>query len=132
MSVPTIIMAFSVSFCSVAAAFGFVNLRRYRRFSSDTYSERLDSSEVPLISVCIPARNEESNIEACVRSALVNRGVNIEVLIYDDDSTDGTPQILSDLTAQDGRVRRVDTEALPIDWNGKQWGCERMGHASRG
>ena len=132
MSVPTIIMAFSVSFCSVAAAFGFVNLRRYRRFSSDTHSERLDSSEVPLISVCIPARNEESNIEACVRSALVNRGVNIEVLIYDDDSTDGTPQILSDLTARDGRVRRVDTEALPIDWNGKQWGCERMGQASKG
>lgn len=131
MSVPTIIMAVSLACCAAAAALGFINLRRYRRFSVNDRSESFDSSEAPHISVCIPARNEEANIEACVRSVLANRGVHIEVLVYDDDSTDGTPRILAGMIAQDGRVRRVDTQTLPLDWNGKQWGCERMGQASK-
>lgn len=128
----TILMACSVGCCAAAAALGLVNLRRYRRFVCNEIGEQNDSSEMPHISVCIPARNEEANIEACVRSVLANRGVKIEVLIYDDDSSDATPRILSALTAQDGRVRRVDTQDLPPDWNGKQWGCERMGQASTG
>ncbi|MDA1262486.1 MAG: glycosyltransferase family A protein, partial [Planctomycetota bacterium] len=128
----TILMACSVGCCAAAAALGLVNLRRYRRFGCNEIGEHSESSEIPHISVCIPARNEESNIEACVRSVLANRGVNIEVLVYDDDSSDGTPRILSALTSQDGRVRRVDTQDLPLDWNGKQWGCERMGQASKG
>ena len=131
-SPPAIVMAVSLACCAVAAALGFVNLRRYRRFNLNERSDSFDSNEVPHISVCIPARNEELNIEACVRSVLANRGVNVEVLVYDDDSTDGTPRILAAITAQDGRVRRVDTQTLPMDWNGKQWGCERMGQASQG
>ncbi|MCX5665397.1 MAG: glycosyltransferase family 2 protein [Planctomycetota bacterium] len=131
-SAPAIVMAVSLACCAVAAALGFVNLRRYRRFNLNERSDHFDSNEVPHISVCIPARNEELNIEACVRSVLANRGVNVEVLVYDDDSTDGTPRILAAISAQDGRVRCVDTQTLPMDWNGKQWGCERMGQASQG
>ncbi|MFM1883484.1 MAG: hypothetical protein RJA05_1893 [Planctomycetota bacterium] len=106
------------------------NLRLYTRtVRGDRPAAR---TAVPMVSVCIPARNEEANIEACVRSVLANVDVAVEVLVYDDQSTDATPAILARLVAEDARVRVVPTQPLPQGWNGKQWGCERMGQAAHG
>lgn len=106
------------------------NLRLYTRtVRGDRPAAR---TAVPMVSVCIPARNEEANIEACVRSVLANVDVAVEVLVYDDQSTDATPAILARLVAEDASVRVVPTQPLPQGWNGKQWGCERMGQAAHG
>src|SRR5574341_2126481 len=51
-------------------------------------------SRAPLISVCIPARNEERNIRACVEAMLAQDYPNLEVIVLDDCSTDATPEIL--------------------------------------
>ena len=82
------------------------------------------------VDVCIPARNEAANIEACVQSVLGSEQLPVRACVYDDQSTDATPEILSRLAAADARLIRVPTEPLPDGWNGKQWGCERMGRAS--
>jgi hypothetical protein len=84
------------------------------------------------VSVCIPARNEAGNIAACVRSALACGASEVEVCVYDDHSTDGTGEIVRKLAADDPRVRIVPTLPLPEGWNGKMWGCDRMGRAARG
>ena len=47
----------------------------------------------PLVSVLIPARNEENNIQRCVNSLLEQSYSNIEVIILDDDSSDNTYSI---------------------------------------
>ena len=82
------------------------------------------------VDVCVPARNEAANIEACVQSVLGSEQLPVRACVYDDQSTDATPEILSRLAAADARLIRVPTEPLPDGWNGKQWGCERMGRAS--
>lgn len=82
------------------------------------------------VDVCIPARDESANIEACVRGVLGSRGVPVRALVYDDQSSDDTGEIVSRLAAADARVVRVETQPLERGWNGKQWGCERMGRAS--
>ena len=84
------------------------------------------------VTVCVPARNEAANIEACVRAALACGGPEVEVCVYDDQSTDGTGDILRRLASDDPRVRIVPTAPLPEGWNGKMWGCDRMGRAARG
>ena len=86
----------------------------------------------PLVSVCVPARNEEANIEACVRCVLASGYGPVEVLVYDDQSTDATPRILAAMETQDARVRRIATTPLPEGWNGKQHACHRMAAAARG
>jgi hypothetical protein len=86
----------------------------------------------PLISVCIPARNEAANLEPCVRAILTSTAAKLEVLVYDDQSTDETPRILARLCEADRRVRRIDTVSLPEGWNGKQHACWRMAAAARG
>ena len=86
----------------------------------------------PLVSVCIPARDEEANIEACVLAVLSSDWPALEVLVYDDQSTDATPRIIERLIEQDPRVRRAPTSALPPVWVGKQWACQQLGRAARG
>ncbi len=48
----------------------------------------------PLVSVLVPARNEELNIERCVRSLLRQDYAPFEILVLDDGSTDATPELL--------------------------------------
>ncbi|MFY7894867.1 MAG: glycosyltransferase, partial [Phycisphaerales bacterium] len=98
------------------------------------YRKPIDDGRVisDLVSVCIPARNEEANIEACVRGILASTHSNVEVLVYDDQSTDRTPAILAKLAAEDSRVRIVPTKTLPDGWNGKQHACWRMAQDAQG
>src|SRR5512139_869737 len=54
-------------------------------------------ADAPLISVCIPARNEERNIRACVEAVLAQDYPNFEVIVLEDRSTDATQEILRSL-----------------------------------
>lgn len=59
----------------------------------------------PLISVIVPARNEERNIRACVEGLLAQTYPNLEILVVDDRSTDATPRILAELQSRAGAVQ---------------------------
>ena len=59
-------------------------------------------AESPLISVCIPARDEERNIRACVEAVLAQDYPNFEVIVLEDRSTDSTAAILAKVS----RLRR--------------------------
>lgn len=88
--------------------------------------------ELGMVSILIPARNEELNIEAAVRSALGSRGVRFEILILDDQSTDRTREIVDALSRSDPRVRVLRGRALPIGWCGKQHACWCLAQAAVG
>jgi glycosyltransferase involved in cell wall biosynthesis len=129
------VLVFSLAACLVTLAMTILNLRRFRPAPDGPAplgTAPPGPADAPLVSVCIPARNEEANIEACVRSLLGGDWPNLEVLVYDDQSTDATPRILSALAREDARVRVVPTVPLPAGWNGKQHACDRMGRAAAG
>ncbi len=75
------------------------------------------------IVVCIPARNEEDGIAACVTSVLRSDGIPINVLVVDDHSSDNTAATVLSLAELDNRVRLIEAPALPPGWNGKQHAC---------
>src|SRR6185436_2130462 len=70
----------------------------------------------PLISVCVPARNEEKNIRACVEAILNQEYPNFEVIVLDDRSTDASPQILADIASHDPRLHPINGSDLPKGW----------------
>ena len=57
-----------------------------------------DGSAPPLLTVIVPARNEEANLERCLRSLAVQKGVRFEVIVVDDASTDRTRDIAESFT----------------------------------
>ncbi len=77
-------------------------------------------ADAPLLSVIVPARNEERSIEHCVRSLLAQTA-KVEVIVVDDRSTDRTGAILAELSREHRTLRVVHGEPLPPGWVGKPW-----------
>src|SRR5215831_9380086 len=96
--------------------------RASRSRSLGDVSANLDP-DAPLVSVIIPARNEQRNIERCVRSVLATAYPRIEVIVVDDHSADDTGPIARNIAAGDSRLRVVLSPPLPAGWFGKQWAC---------
>ena len=78
----------------------------------------------PAISVLIPARNEEANIAEACAAVLASIGVEVELIVLDDASTDRTPQILAAIA--DPRLRIGHAPPLPPGWSGKQHACHAL------
>ena len=86
----------------------------------------------PLISFCVPARNEERNIRACVEGLLAQDYPNVEVIVLDDRSTDATAAILADLATLDSRLHPISGSDLPAGWAGKPHALHQASAAARG
>lgn len=86
----------------------------------------------PLVSICVPARNEERNIRACVEGLLAQDYPHFEVIVLDDRSTDGTSAILADLASQDVRLHVISGSELPPGWAGKPHALYQASGAARG
>lgn len=89
-------------------------------------------ANAPLISVCIPARNEERNICACVEAVLAQDYPNLEVIVLDDRSTDATPTILTDIATHDSRLHTISGSDLPKGWAGKPHALFQASAVARG
>jgi glycosyltransferase involved in cell wall biosynthesis len=70
------------------------------------------------VSAIVPARNEEGVIRACVES-LANQPEILEVLVVDDQSSDGTGAVVQELMREHGKVRLLKSRDLPVGWVGK-------------
>jgi len=106
----------------------FLNLRTLKRPRADS---RLPES-APLISVMVPARDEEENIETCLKSLQAQDYPNFEILVLDDHSSDRTAEIVERLAAEDKRVRLFTSESLPEGWAGKPFACYQLAKQARG
>ena len=86
----------------------------------------------PLVSVILPARNEAHNVARCVSSILSATYPNLELIVVDDSSTDGTAEIAREAAKGDPRVRVIACPTLPEGWFGKQWACAAGAKVARG
>jgi chlorobactene glucosyltransferase len=89
--------------------------------------------QLPRVSVLVPARNEVATISDCVTSLLGQHYPNLEILVLDDASTDGTGALLDALQTQSSRlVVARQTSAPPAGWNGKSYACHVLASQATG
>ncbi|MFN3394337.1 MAG: glycosyltransferase, partial [Candidatus Thermochlorobacter sp.] len=86
----------------------------------------------PFVSILVPARNEERNIERCVSSLLAQDYPHFEVIVLNDHSSDRTGEILARLQQRSSRLKVLDGKALPEGWLGKAWACQQLAEAASG
>lgn len=84
------------------------------------------------ISILIPARNEELNLPDCLAAALRQDERVIEILVYNDHSTDGTSRVIEEFADLDSRIGSVATAPLAIGWCGKNFACAQLADAAKG
>ena len=90
---------------------------------------------LPLVSVIVPARNEERNITGCVESLLAQTYPHFEVIVVDDGSTDGTPRLLHTLERENisgHALRVIRVDELPAGWAGKPHALHTGASGARG
>lgn len=93
----------------------------------DIHSDYLKN--LPAISIIIPARNEELNIERCLLSLVDQNYPNYEVILVDDNSNDNTVQkarkIQQKFKAKFQNLKIIELKSKPQDWTGKTWASEK-------
>src|SRR5215469_3040611 len=73
------------------------------------------SATKPQVSVIVPARNEEASLGACLESLVSQSGVDFEIIVVNDHSTDRTGEIAASFP----KVRVIEASPLPQGWTGK-------------
>ncbi len=106
---------------------------------------------LPRVSVLVPARNEEKNIEACLRSLIAQDYMNLEIIVLDDNSTDNTSKIIHKVIQEYNNINTINQtfsdnskdkrkiilkyikgEPLQEGWVGKNFACYQLEKAASG
>ena len=91
-----------------------------------------EPSSWPRLSVVIAARNEEATIRAAALTLLAQDYPEMELVIVEDRSTDGTAKVAEEVASADPRARVVRISELPDGWLGKVYALDRGLKASSG
>lgn len=85
-----------------------------------------------LISVLIPARNEEENIGTLLHSLSEMKNARLEILVFDDESTDLTSTIVTEYSKKNPAIKLLKSEGLPAGWLGKNHACFQLAEKATG
>jgi glycosyltransferase involved in cell wall biosynthesis len=85
-----------------------------------------------LVSVLIPARNEEKNIGNLLTDLLNQDYRHLEIILFNDQSTDNTLQIIKQYAQADSRIKYIDSQSLPGGWLGKNFACHSLSEQANG
>lgn len=85
---------------------------------------------LPSLAVIIPARDEERDIGRAVRALVEQDYPALEVIVVNDESSDGTGEILARLADENPRLKVIDGVPPPPGWLGKPWALQQGGMAT--
>lgn len=86
----------------------------------------------PLVSILVPARNEEKNIKKLLVSLIKQDYKNMEILVLDDNSSDSTAAIVKQMEQKDSRIRLITGKKIEDGWLGKSWACQQLASCAKG
>lgn len=85
------------------------------------------------ISVLLPLRDEAHRVEPALRALIAALDYcrnDITLILLDDESTDGTSDVVRRVAGGDQRFTLVDGSPRPPGWLGKPWACEQLAAAA--
>jgi glycosyltransferase involved in cell wall biosynthesis len=86
----------------------------------------------PLVSVLIPARNEGGNIRNLLEDLRQLPYEELEILVYDDESSDNTREVVREFITRDPRIVLLEGTDLPPGWTGKNHACHQLAAVAKG
>ena len=112
-------------------------IRSNNIFKVTTIKKTLDNKKkynnkkaLPYVSVIVPARDEQDNIERCLISLMEQDYPNLEIIAVDDNSTDTTLIKMKKLQQKYQKQKNcptlniIELKSKPDDWTGKTWASE--------
>lgn len=121
---------FIISFSIIQLLVSLVNLLFQSKIVKSTF--KVSNRSLSLVSVLIPARNEEKHIANLLLDLQQQAYSNIEILVFNDLSTDRTTEIVEQFRKNDSRIKLINSKGLPDGWLGKNFGCYSMAVQAKG
>jgi glycosyltransferase involved in cell wall biosynthesis len=114
---------------AVLAVMFFIGVWRLRFALTHFKMKRLESDagmvdNLPSVTVCIPARNEDHAMTECLQRVIASHYPKLEIIVLDDMSGDNTSVLIKSF-AHEG-VRFVEGASLPKDWLGKNHALQEL------
>ena len=109
----------------VELTIGFAGLAALKDYAGEAGSETT-------VSVIVPACNEEDKIEAGLRSLVSQNYQQLEIIVVNDRSTDGTGESIDRVRREFPQIHRIDIEELPEGWLGKPHALQRGAETASG
>jgi chlorobactene glucosyltransferase len=103
----------------------------YKDISRFRLPEKI-KKDPPLVSILIPARNEEKNIEKCIKAFLKQDYPNLEIIVLDDNSSDNTYSIVKKISERNKNVKIFKGKPLLQGWLGKNYACFQLSRFAKG
>jgi glycosyltransferase involved in cell wall biosynthesis len=89
-------------------------------------------TDLPMVSVLIPARDEESTLPQLLSDLKECDYINLEIIVCDDHSSDGTVEILKVYQNGHSNFSYFTNEILPEGWVGKNFACYQLANRATG
>lgn len=115
--------------------FGFAAIQFFVALVNLVFSQPFPKTEIkhnPLVSVLIPARNEEQNIVLILTDLQQLQYKNLEIIVFNDQSDDKTGEIVGEFAKNDTRIKLVNSGGLPDNWLGKNFACHSLAKIATG
>jgi chlorobactene glucosyltransferase len=134
MSLLSILLLLFAIYFTVITLLTLFNLITVRRFKYSATENDNEIDDVPLVSVLIPARNEEQTLPKLLNSLSFQSYNNLEVLVLNDNSTDGTQKAVFEFIDKnpDLEVTLLEGKELPNGWTGKSHACHQLSESAVG
>jgi len=129
-----LILLISIVWFAFLSYFLLVFTRLYIGRENLSPSKAGNRSDIPLLSVIVPARNEEDNIERCISSLLCQSypSERYQIIVVDDNSLDNTASIVSRLSKKHSNLTLMTAGNLPHGWGGKSNACRKGAETAEG
>ena len=101
-------------------------------FISDPKLRRVNKQYTNLVSILIPARDEEDNILTLLTSIHQQDYIDYEVIVLDDDSSDHTYAICAEFAAKHPAFKVIKGKELTGQWLGKNYACHQLAQQAKG
>jgi len=100
-------------------------LRQSRVHSAGSLKPEMPRRGPVSVSIILSVRNETARVGACLQALLAQTGLGAgsEIVVVDDDSTDGTVEQVARLAAADPWIKLIRSGPLPAGWMGKPRAC---------
>jgi chlorobactene glucosyltransferase len=121
------LVTISLASAIISAALGVAFLVTLRRLGTLSVVEPADDGG-PTVSVVVPARNEERDLAAALDSLLAQEGIQAQIIVVNDHSTDRTGEIADSIAQSDPRIAVIHNPPLAPGWLGKP---NAMEHGAR-
>ena len=111
-------------FALSASAVAIYQLFKASRLFITHTRPKVESTALPSVTVCIPARNEDHALTDCLHKVLASDYEKLEIIVVDDNSVDNTSVLIKSF-AHAG-VRFVAGSELPEGWLGKNHSLQML------